>query len=277
MESILTGLGLFDREATPKNPQPVAVAVNLNLRASVPQVGRPWACRVAAKLIRPGVDGLAQDVRDIERLAGLGQALVKRLGDRIVFAAAVTTGGTRTWLIYAAGTDVTELTAKIRSDVRLTFAEQADYVPSVAVELDHGWAGYLDLCPTAAEARDIAGRRAAAAAIAAADRNTRSAVHRLRAAGTDLTRPVSVRYGLAFAMGTVPVGFLDRVAAAGFRLEPAAHADAGGPPAGLVLVREGPPDAASVHHLERWLIGQAHRSGGQYLGWSVAGLNATAA
>ena len=264
MDEQLTGLGIFVRPVSAEVDHATAVAVNLNLRPSAPRADRPWACRVSATLMKPSADGLARNVADIERLATLGQAMVTRLASEAVFAAAVTAKGARTWLLYAAGPDVAAVTAGVKSAVRMAFAEQADYVPSVVVCADPAWVGYLALCPTPVEARDIHARRAESAATAAARDATHAAVQSLRASGVDLSRPAPVRYAVQLPTVTAAEELAVRAAAFGLRPEPAV-ADA---PARLR--RDDLPDLALILRTERWLIREATRLGGRYEGWSPA-------
>ena len=74
--------------------------------------------RVSAALIRPGANGLANDVADVERLTELGRAVLDRLGSAAVLAGVVTAGGRRTWLVYVAGADQADVKACVRQAVR---------------------------------------------------------------------------------------------------------------------------------------------------------------
>jgi hypothetical protein len=239
----LTGLGLFTRATV---PQPTSIAVDLGLRAAAPRADRPWACRVSTALRRPGPDGLAHHVPEIEALAKLGRAIVAAVTPTPVLAAAVTTSGTRTWLLYVAGAEPPVL------------AGQADYAATVAVESDPEWAGYLSLFPTPTECEELCRRRAVADAVAVARSATQATVQSLRAAGVDLTRPSAVRYRV-----DVPAAgdLVERATATGLRAEP-------GPP--LCFVRDDLPDLALILRTERWLIGEAARAGGRYEGWAAA-------
>ena len=110
--------------------------------------------------------------------------MLDRPGPTAVSAAAVTTDGARTWLLYLAGPDAADV---VRSAVRMAFAEQADCVPHVAAEANRNWDGYLSLCPSQAERRvlidlqDVAAVAAAAAAVAGL-------------AWADPTRPATLAY-----------------------------------------------------------------------------------
>ena len=250
----LNGLGLFNRAS---GPHAVSVAIDLGLHSTVPQADRPWACRISTPLQRPGPDGLARDVREIERLAELAKATVGRLA--AVFAAAVTTDGTRTWLLYAAGADAAATLAAVRSAADSAFTTQVEYVPTVAVKPDPTWDDYLSLYPTPTEAEAIRCGRTQSSAVTAARAATKATVQSLRAAGVDLTRPAAVRYRLDVPQGT---DLLDRAAGEGMQVD-------AGPP--LTLVRQDLPDLALILRTERWLIHEAARVGGGYRGWSPAG------
>ena len=241
MEPQLTGLGLFTR---PTPPRPTAVAVHLGL---TPDPARPWAVRVSAPLAHPAPDGLARHVPEIERLAVVGKAIVDQC--RGTFAAAVTTAGVRTWLVYAAASSAPQV-------------DVPDYAVLVAVTSDAGWTGYRDLCPTPAEAEQLVRRRAESAAVAAARAATRDTVRSLRAAGVDLSRPGPVRYAV-----TVPpessATFAARAVAAGLR------------PSDGAFVRDDLPDLPLILRTERWLIHEAARVGGTYGGWGPASAHPT--
>ncbi len=273
MSDPLKGMGLFLRPPTEREPCAASVAIDLGLRAVAPQPGRPWACRVSAALLRPGGNGLASDVTDIERLTELGRTVLAKLGDAAVCAAVLTVGGRRTWLLYTSGEDAAGVTATVRSTVRLTFAEQVDYVPAVAVENDPAWAGYLSMYPSPHELAGLARERARAAAIESARLATAAAVASLGAAGGG-AGPATVAYRATFPTRAARSAFLTRAVASQFRPD----AD-GGPQAAdddhdvtVELHRDGPVDAASIHRVERWLIAEALRVGGTYGGWSVPAL-----
>ena len=280
MSNALVGMGLFVRPPTERTPRPTSVAVDLGLGATVPQAGRPWACRVAAALIRPGANGLATHVVDVERLTELGRAAMGRLGNSAVLAAVVTTGGRRTWLVYAAGDDLTAVTAAVRQAVRLSFAEQADYVPVVTVEHDPDWSGYRSLYPTPAELADLHQRRAEAAEVAAVRLATDAAVaagRRRDRSGAEPPPSATVRYRLSFPTDTARSVFLSRAFACQFRpavpvgprlASATPTSDAG--PVSAEIDRDGLIDAAAIHQIERWLMAEARRVGGRYVGWDVA-------
>jgi hypothetical protein len=259
MEQALTGLGLYVRPGA----APTSIAVNLGLRAAGPSAERPWACRISTALQRPGPDGLAHNVAEIERLAVLGRAIVKHLS--AVFAAAVTTGGTRTWLLYASGAD--EATAAAAAEVATSraFADHPGYAPTTTVSRDVAWEEYGALYPTAVEAGDLLRRRAESDAVATARAATQATVRSLRSAGVDLTRPAAVRYTVTFPTWTDEHPFAPVAAAAGLRAAP--------PSKGVspCWVRDDLPDLALILRTERWLIHEAGRCGGQYGGWTTGG------
>ena len=283
MSSKANGIGLFVRPATERTPYVASVAVDLGLRPTAPQLGRPWACRVSAALIRPGTSGLATDMVDVERLTELGRAFMDRLGDAAVLAGVVTTGGRRTWLLYAAGADVAGVTAAVRLAVRMAFAEQADYVPVVAVEHDPDWGGFLAMFPTEAELAGVDRRQAEAAEAAA----IRSATDTAVAIWGDTCRDdgghaeaVAIRYRLEFATEAARSLFLSRALACQFRPAPPRMQLASGTPAAgpmsVEIDRDGMVNAAAIHQIERWLMAEAQRVGGRYAGWAVPAVAASA-
>ena len=278
MSEQATDLGLFLRAATERVPYPSSVAVDLTLRAAGPRADRPWACRVSTSLLRPGANGLATDVTDIERLTELGRVVLARLPD-VTCAAVTTVGGRRTWLLYAAGPDLPTVTATVRSTVRLAFAEQVDYVPHVTVEHDPAWAGYAAACPTAAELADLNRRRAEANESAAARTATDAAVARWTAAGHPPGGVATLTYRLAFPTDTARALLLTRVFACQFRPSRRSGPRPADPDGDVTaaLDRDGPVDAATIGQVERWLTAEGRRVGGRYLGWFIADADAVAA
>ena len=271
MTSKLTGLGLFVRAPSEEVPQPTSIAIDLGLRAAVREVDNPWACHVTAALTRPGTDGLACHIVDVERLGELGRTLLDRLKGVAVCAAAVTRGGSRTWLIYAAGTDVVTVRAAVRSAVRLAFAEQSDYVPNVTVTADPAWLEYQAFYPTPGELREVLQRRAEAEAVAAARATTVASMAALRGAGVDMASPSTITYRLTFPTSAGRASFLERATACQFTLlaPTGPHAVSDEVDALTELNRDGILDGTMVHQIERWLIREAVRVGGRYLGWST--------
>jgi hypothetical protein len=267
MEVALTGLGLFVRKDSGDVPHVTSVAIDLGLRAAAPQVDRPWACRISTPLSRPAPDGLTRDVHEIERLAALAKATVRRLSDRAIFAAAVTSHVTRTWLLYAAGSDAAELLLTVKAAAETAFAAQPGYVASVTVESDPNWAGYLALYPTATEVDGIRRDRAETTAVSAARTATKSTVQSLRASGVDLSRPSNVRYTAWVPTDSARTQLLDRAAATGLRVMDGQTAADGQVP--LYLIRSDLPDLAIILRTERWLIHELGRLGGRYEGWAA--------
>ena len=234
----LTGLGLFTR---PTAPRPTSIAVHLGLTA---RPDRPWAVRVSAPLLRPGPDGLAHHVPEIERLAAVGQTIVAHTA--AVFAAAVTTAASRTWLLYAASADVPPVAVP-------------DYRLATITTADPAWAEYHALCPTDAELADVARGRAESDAVAAARSATHATLRSLRASGADLSRPRPVRYTVTTPDVAAADAFARQAVAHGLRPDPA-----GG------FVRDDLPDLPLILRTERWLIRAAARHGGTYAGWAAA-------
>ncbi len=268
MELALTGLGLFTRRSTPDVPNCTLIAIDLGLKGTVPKPDRPWACRISTPLARPAADGLARDVHEIERLAALAKATVRGLAPQAIFAAAVTADGSRTWLLYAAGGNVDDTLATVRSAADAAFATHEGYTATVTVESDPAWSTYLSLYPTDAEAQAISRGRAETTAVTAARTATKSTVQSLRAAGVDLTRPSDVRYTAWLPTDDARQQLAERAAATGLHM---AGGDAGADGAiALHLVRSDLPDLALILRTERWLIHQAGRAGGRYCGWAAA-------
>ena len=258
MDPPTTGLGLFTRPPTRAGAGVTSIAVDLGLGATLPDPARPWAGRIAVPLRRPSVDGLARDPSEIDRLATLGRATFAVLGPSATFAAVVTAGGVRTWLLYAAGPAATAVAVDVEAAAGRAF-DGTDYRPDVTVVADADWDGYRLLFPTEAEIVGIAAARAEATAVAAARTATHAAVRAMHAAGTDLTRPTAVRYAVAFpASAPAADAFYRRAAATGLRAE------------GASLVREDLPDIALILRTERWLIRESARAGGRYAGWTAA-------
>ena len=198
---------------------------------------------MSTPLARPGGDGLARHVPEIERLAVVGRTVVARSGG--LFAAAVTAAGARTWLLYAA------------DPTPVDFVD-GDYALTATVSSDPTWDAYRAVYPTPAETAELLRHRAESSAVAAARSATHAAVKSLRSSGVDLSRPAAVRYAV-----TIPTEasepFATRATAAGLRAE------------GGRWVRDDLPDLALIVRTERWLIGEAARAGGRYDGWTAAG------
>ena len=193
---------------------------------------------------------------------------MRGLAPRAVFAAAVTSNGTRTWLLYAAGSDAAETLATVKFAAESAFAAQPGHVPAVTVEPDPSWGGYLALYPNEAEADAIRRGRAETTAVTTARSATKSNVQSLRAAGVDLTRPSDVRYTALLPTDDARRQLAERATATGLRI-----ADGGAAADGTIalhLTRTDLPDLALILRTERWLIHEAGRAGGRYAGWAAA-------
>ena len=152
-------------------------------------------------------------------------------------------------------------------------------MPVVMVEHDPDWCGYQSLYPSAAELADLQRRRDAVAAERSAWAATEAAIVAWRGDGGSSGAVKAITYRMAFPTEAARTLFLTRALACQFRPNAAGPraASPAGEDARVELARDTAMDAATIHQVERWLMAEAGRVGGRYVGWTAPAAQQTVA
>lgn len=224
-----------------------------DLVATEPDAARPFALRVAIRLVQPGDDGLGTD-EETQSLYDLEDGLFQALcGSPLAcrYVGRITSRGVREAFYYAASE------AEPADSARAVFQQFPAYAPDIHVGADPQWRIYHELlAPGPFERRTIENRRL---------------IDLLRQNGDDPHVPRAVNHYAYFPTPDRRAQFLAQVVNEGFdavELEPTAKSDPQRP-YGVELVR--PERVASdwMEALTADLFFRAEACGGRYAGWGT--------